>query len=150
MFIFCQWFGFLSFEAEMPSLRLYRTFDESPLMFSGNLTDQQDIMRFVVENSVPLFGEWTGQSIKMYQKRKLPVVFIAVDPTEDETESVLETAKNLATEFKGQYSFTQLDGKKIIGGPLNAVKKKCRIFQDDIISRFKILNTCRIQSNTKR
>lgn len=98
-----------AFEAEIPSLRLYRGFDESPLMFTGNLTDQQDIMRFVMENSVPLFGEWTGQSIKAYQKRKLPVVFIAVDPTEDETESVLEIAKNLATEFKGQYSFTQLD-----------------------------------------
>lgn len=46
-----------------------------------------------------------------YQNRKLPVVFIAVDPTEDETEKVLEVAKTLAKEFWGTLSFAHLDGK---------------------------------------
>jgi len=98
-----------AFEAEIPSLRLYRQFDDSPVMFTGNLTDSTAIGNFARENSVPLFGEWKQSTMKMYQKRKLPVVFIAVDPTEDETENVLETAKTLAEEFRGTYSFAQLD-----------------------------------------
>merc|ERR1719378_1465879 len=98
-----------AFEAEMPSLRLYRNFEDSPLMFTGNLTDLNSIQNFIRENSVPLFGEWTAATAKMYSKRRLPVVYIAVDPTEDETESVLETAAKMAEEFKNTYSFTQLD-----------------------------------------
>jgi len=98
-----------AFEAEMPSLRLYRNFEESPLMFTGNLSDSNSIQNFIRENSVPLFGEWTAATAKMYQKRRLPVVYIAVDPTEDETESVLETAAKMAEEYKNTLSFTQLD-----------------------------------------
>lgn len=99
-----------AFEAEVPSLRLYRPFDESPLTFPGNLSDGQAIGQFLREYSVPMFGEWSPKTMKLYQNRKLPVVFIAVDPTEDETETVLETASNLAVEFWGEFSFTQLDG----------------------------------------
>jgi len=98
-----------AFEAEIPSLRLYRTFEESPLTFAGNLSDTNSISNFIRENSVPLFGEWTANTAKMYQKRRLPVVYIAVDPTEDETESVLKTSEKMAEEFKNTYSFTQLD-----------------------------------------
>eukprot|EP00492_Amphilonche_elongata_P003550 TRINITY_DN38_c0_g1_i1.p1 TRINITY_DN38_c0_g1~~TRINITY_DN38_c0_g1_i1.p1 ORF type:complete len:418 (-),score=108.73 TRINITY_DN38_c0_g1_i1:113-1366(-) len=98
-----------AFEAEIPSLRMYRNFDESPLMFTGNLTDSAQIKDFILQNSVPLFGEWNQKMSKMYQKRKLPIVFIAVDPTEDETEAVLETSVKLAEEFKGTFSFTQVD-----------------------------------------
>jgi len=99
-----------AFEAEVPSLRLYRPFDESPLTFPGNLSDSQAIGQFLREYSVPMFGEWTPKTMKLYQNRKLPVVFIAVDPTEDETDTVLEVAGNLAIEFWGEMSFTQLDG----------------------------------------
>jgi len=98
-----------AFEAEMPSLRMYRQFDESPLTYDGNLTDANGIKQFIRENSVPTFGEWDGKSVKMYQKRKLPIVFIAIDPTEDETESVLEVGQKLAEEFKGTYTLTHLD-----------------------------------------
>jgi len=98
-----------SFDAEMPSLRMYRPFDESPVHFEGNITDYATIVSFIREHSVPLFGEWKPSTIKMYQNRKLPVVFIAVDFTEDETETVLEAAKKLASEFWGTLSFAQLD-----------------------------------------
>merc|ERR1719356_2156827 len=93
----------------MPSLRMYRQFDDSPLIYDGNLTDANGIKQFLRENSVPTFGEWDGKSVKMYQKRKLPIVFIAIDPTEDETESVLQVGQKLAEEFKGTYTFTHLD-----------------------------------------
>jgi len=98
-----------SFDAEMPSLRMYRPFDESPVHFDGNITDYSQIVSFIREHSVPLFGEWTQSTLKMYQNRKLPVVFIAVDPTEDETEKVLEVAKGLAKEYWGTLSFAHLD-----------------------------------------
>lgn len=98
-----------SFDAEMPSMRMYRPFDESPVYFEGNITDYASLNSFIRENSVPLFGEWTASTMKMYQNRKLPVVFIAVDPTEDETEKVLEVAKTLAKEYWGTLSFAQLD-----------------------------------------
>merc|ERR1719373_1053921 len=98
-----------AFDAEMPSLRMYRPFDESPVFFDGNITDYTQIVSFIREHSVPLFGEWTANTIKMYQNRKLPVVFIAVDPTEDETEKVLEVAKGLAKEYWGTLSFAHLD-----------------------------------------
>jgi len=98
-----------SFDAEMPSLRMYRPFDESPVFYDGNITDYSSIVAFIREHSVPLFGEWTASTVKMYQNRKLPVVFIAVDPTEDETEKVLEVAKELAKEFWGTFSFAHLD-----------------------------------------
>lgn len=98
-----------AFEAEIPSLRMYRTFDESPLMFTGNLSDSTQIKDFISQNSVPLFGEWSQKMSKMYHKRKLPIAFIAVDPTEDETEAVLETSQKLAEEFRGTFSFTQVD-----------------------------------------
>lgn len=98
-----------SFDAEVPSLRMYRPFDESPVFFDGNITDYAQIVSFIREHSVPMFGEWTASTVKMYQNRKLPVVFIAVDPTEDETEKVLEVAKTLAKEFWGTLSFAHLD-----------------------------------------
>merc|ERR550534_1204665 len=47
-----------AFEAEMPSLRLYRNFEESPLTFAGNLSDSNSIQNFIRENSVPLVDEW--------------------------------------------------------------------------------------------
>jgi len=98
-----------SFEAEQPSLRMYRPFDESPVHFEGNITDYATIVSFIREHSVPLFGEWKASTIKMYQNRKLPVVFIAVDFTEDETEKILEVGKKLASEYWGTLSFAQLD-----------------------------------------
>lgn len=97
-------------EAEVPSLRLYRPFDDSPLTFYGNLSDANAMATFLREYSVPMFGEWSAKTAKLYQNRRLPVVFIAVDPTEDETETVLKVGEQLAIEYWGEYSLTQLDG----------------------------------------
>jgi len=94
---------------EMPMLKMYRPFDEAELVFPGNVSDYGEIVSFIREHSVPLFGEWTPSTIKMYQNRKLPVVFIAVDPTEDETDTVLEVSKGLAEKYWGQLSFTLVD-----------------------------------------
>jgi len=98
-----------AFEADVPSLRMYRPFDDSPVFFNGNVSNDQEISAFVRENSVPKFGEWTAKTVKMYQNRKLPVVFIAIDPTEDESEGILEVGKALADELWGTFSFTYLD-----------------------------------------
>eukprot|EP00494_Astrolonche_serrata_P034407 UN34676 len=96
-------------EAADDSIVMYRNFDTSPLAYSGNITDSTEISTFVRENSVPLFGEWKANSNRLYQSRKLPILFIGVDGTEDETEDVLEEARKLAIEYRDEFSFTHLD-----------------------------------------
>jgi len=99
----------LDFAVEVPSMYCFRNFDESPLLFPGNLTDPNEIAIFVRETSVPMFAEWGPKSPKTYQTRKLPILFIAYDPTEDETETILEVGEKLSKEFRPKFSFTHLD-----------------------------------------
>lgn len=97
------------FGVEVPSLHLYRGFDESPYAYTGNITDQGAIIGWIRENSVPKFGEWTPNTAKLYQQSKKPMMFVFVDSTESETENILKVGRTLADEFWSEFSMTHLD-----------------------------------------
>ena len=52
--------------SQLPALLIWRTFGENPQIFSGNITSKEAIADFVMNNFVPIFGEFNPMTSKRY------------------------------------------------------------------------------------
>merc|ERR1712048_562363 len=98
-------------EAQLPSLLIWRTFGENPQIFSGNISSSEAVREFVMNNFVPVFGEFNAKSSQRYMKRGLPILWVAHDNamSEDALQLLLNSALSIARRYRGQLTFVQLD-----------------------------------------
>merc|ERR1712032_1296501 len=98
-------------EAQLPSLLIWRTFGENPQIFAGNITSPEAVREFVMNNFVPVFGEFNGKTSQRYMKRGLPILWVAYnnEMNEDALQLLLNSALSIARRYKGQLTFVQLD-----------------------------------------
>jgi len=93
------------------NVRLFRSFGDD-ISYSGELT-QEGLSSFVNEERFPLIDEIGPENYKDYMDRGLPLVWIALDGTDDESrQSVISTVSPAAQANKGKLSFTWIDNNK--------------------------------------
>jgi protein disulfide-isomerase A1 len=91
---------------------LFRQFDAPEVAFEGDVS-VESLTEFVNAERFPLIDEIGPENFRDYQARGLPLVWIAVDGTDQEqVDSTIATLKPFAGEFKGKLSFTYVDNGK--------------------------------------
>lgn len=100
-----------SFDATIPSLLIWRTFGMNPVVYPGNISDGQAIQHFIINQYLPVLGEFTPTTSRRYLKRSLPIVWIAYADNDDFIKEVLSVTETIANRYVGQLSFVQLDTK---------------------------------------
>eukprot|EP01084_Bolivina_argentea_P236919 398293_1 len=98
-------------EEQLPALLIWRTFGENPQTFEGNITNREVVRDFIMNNYVPIFGEFNPVTSKRFMKRGLPMLWVAYNNkmTEDMLSLLLESALSVAERYRGQMTFVQLD-----------------------------------------
>merc|ERR1711902_110307 len=74
-------------------------------------TSPEAVRDFVMNNFVPVFGEFNGKTSQRYMKRGLPILWVAYnnEMNEDALQLLLNSALSIARRYKGQLTFVQLD-----------------------------------------
>merc|ERR1712176_915214 len=98
-------------EMQLPALLIWRTFGENPQIFGGNITSPESVRDFIMNNYVPIFGEFNPMTSKRFMKRGLPILWIAYNNkiNDDGLQLLLNSALSIAKRYKGQLTFVQLD-----------------------------------------
>ena len=98
-------------ESQLPSLLIWRTFGENPQIFPGNITSREGVRDFVMNNYVPIFGEFTPATSKRFMKRGLPILWVAHNNqmSDDAFQLLLNSALSIAKRYRGQLTFVSLD-----------------------------------------
>ena len=96
---------------EENSIMIWKTFGQNPNRFVGNISDSQAVYSYIMNNYLPVFGEFTPTTSNRYMKRGLPIVWIAYDRYNDDSQDILDTAETMAHRYIGAMSFVQLDVK---------------------------------------
>ena len=98
-------------ETQLPALLIWRTFGENPQIFHGNITNAEDVRDYIMNNYVPIFGEFTPMTSKRFMKRGLPILWVAYNNkmSEDGLQLLINSALSIAKRYRGQLTFVQLD-----------------------------------------
>eukprot|EP00486_Rosalina_sp_Unknown_P005740 CAMPEP_0201570744 /NCGR_PEP_ID=MMETSP0190_2-20130828/13118_1 /ASSEMBLY_ACC=CAM_ASM_000263 /TAXON_ID=37353 /ORGANISM="Rosalina sp." /LENGTH=556 /DNA_ID=CAMNT_0047994603 /DNA_START=38 /DNA_END=1708 /DNA_ORIENTATION=- len=98
-------------ETQLPALLIWRTFGENPQIFAGNITSPENVRDFIMNNYVPVFGEFNPMTSKRFMKRGLPILWVSYNNkmSEDGLQLLLNSALSIAKRYRGQLTFVQLD-----------------------------------------
>lgn len=99
--------------ATVPSLVLYRKFDEPKVKFTGKF-DAGEIVSFLSKETIPLIDEVGPENFMAYAEAGLPLAYYFADPEDTTRESVIESLKPLAKELKGKLNFVWIDAVKFV------------------------------------
>lgn len=100
-------------------ITLLRTFDEPVVVLEAAEGIGEDkittemVTKFVNANSLPLIGEIGPHNFKKFLSRKMPLMWIFINPDDEyQVEMVEKTLKPLAKSVQEKLLFARLDGKK--------------------------------------
>jgi len=98
------------FEATIPSVVLFKKFDEGKNVFSG---DFAEITSFVRQNSVPLIDEIGPENYKKYIDSGIPMAFLFIDSKVDgQKDTYIDRAVEVAKSTKGKVNWIWIDWGK--------------------------------------
>lgn len=101
-----------------------RKFDSVTVSLSGDI-NEDSIKKFLDEERFPFVDEIGPENYRDYMDRGLPLVWIAIDPSDaDGKAALIEASKGFAKEHKGKLSFTYVDGVQYEGHVSNLGIKK--------------------------
>merc|ERR1712071_375129 len=68
--------------ASLPShgIVLYKKFDEGMVIFNGDAEDEDALVAFVAENSLPLIDEVSPENYATYAESGLPLLYVFIKP----------------------------------------------------------------------
>ena len=95
--------------AKMPSVVLYKSFDEGKNIFSETF-DLEAIEKFAKTESMPLIGEVGPETYSQYMAAGIPLAYIFAETPEERT-TFSEELKKVAEKHKGVLSFATIDAK---------------------------------------
>jgi protein disulfide-isomerase A1 len=96
--------------ASVPSLQIFRKFDEPKVTYSGAYTAEA-VTKWVKGESFPAFGEIGPENYQKYVERDLPLVWAFLDYTAGVSDNIISAIQPVAAKFRG-LSFVKLDGVK--------------------------------------
>lgn len=97
-----------------PAVVLYRNFDEPEVKFTGSLTDEEALEKFLKAESIPLIDEVGPENFMTYAEANIPLAYYFTDPDSTTKAAHLESLKPLAKKFKGQLNFVWIDAIKFV------------------------------------
>jgi protein disulfide-isomerase A1 len=98
---------------ELPSVVMFKNSDKEQLEFEGDFT-KDAISAWVRGNSLPLVDEIGPQNYKAYVDTNLPMALVFVKLGASYFEDVLDTAREVAKNFRGRVNFVYVDADKYI------------------------------------
>ncbi|KAJ3121280.1 protein disulfide-isomerase precursor [Nowakowskiella sp. JEL0407] len=110
-----------SHEASVPSIVLFKQFDEKKVLFKGDIA-KDAVISFVKANSVPLMDEIGPDNYSNYVERGLPIAYFFYS-SETERKDIGAEVEKAAAKFKGKVSFVYIDAGKY-GGHAAAINLK--------------------------
>jgi len=99
----------LSTVSSLPTVKIFRNFDEPVVQHSGSFT-QASLDDFVNQNSLPLLGEIGPENYQKYIARNLPLLWLFVEFAKHQT--VLDELGDAAKQFRSNVIMVKLDGVK--------------------------------------
>lgn len=96
----------------VPSVVLYKTFDEGRNDFTGPLSTAA-LATFAKENSVPLLDEISPDNFAMYSEAGLPLAYIFVEASDPKRNDITKAIEPIAREYKGKINFVWIDATKV-------------------------------------
>lgn len=96
-----------------PAIVLYRQFDDPEVKFSGKW-NEDDVMDFLNTEKIPLIDEVGPENFMSYFEAGLPLAYYFTEPEASDSESVLESLKPLAKEYRGKMNFVWIDAVKFV------------------------------------
>ena len=100
--------------AKVPSVVLYRTFDEPSVTYPGKLSSLDDLSAFVKAESIPLIDEVGPENFMAYAEAGLPLAYYFTKPDYEGKEKDVEALKPLAKEHRGKINFVWIDAEKFV------------------------------------
>ncbi|KZP00087.1 hypothetical protein CALVIDRAFT_524999 [Calocera viscosa TUFC12733] len=99
-----------------PAIVLYKTFDEGrddvPAKGIEHIGHER-LEQFIMDNSVPLFDEISGENYGKYAMTELPLGYAFIDPADEEVKlAIIQELTPIAKEFRGEVNFVWIDGTK--------------------------------------
>lgn len=101
-------------KASVPSLVLYRSFDEPEITYDGDAKDADAIAAFIKAQSVPLVDEVGPENFMSYAESGLPLAYYFTQPTYEGKNADLDVIKQIAKEYKGKINFVWIDADKFV------------------------------------
>ena len=98
----------------VPSISVYRTFDEPHVVYSGSLTDESAIEEFIKAESMALVDEVGPENFMAYAEAGTPLAYYFTDPESETRASDVEKLKPLAKKYKGKLNFVWIDAIKFV------------------------------------
>lgn len=101
-------------KATVPSVVLYRSFDEPEVAFTGNATNASELTSFIKAQSVPLVDEVGPENFMSYAESGLPLAYYFTQPSYEGKNADLDIIKKIAKEHKGKINFVWIDADKFV------------------------------------
>lgn len=97
-----------------PAIVVYRNFDEHKTEYpypvpSATVKDVED---WIQELSVPLLGEVNGETYALYATSGKPLAYLFVDPTDENSQSYIESLRPVASLYRSKVNFVWIDATK--------------------------------------
>ncbi|UZJ53027.1 hypothetical protein CBS101457_002347 [Exobasidium rhododendri] len=98
----------------VPSLVVYRSFDEPQVIYAGSLSDAEAVEDFVKTESVPLIDEVGPENFMTYAEMGKPLAYLFVDPESKTMAADIEKLKPIAKLHKEKLNFVWIDAIKFV------------------------------------
>ncbi|KZT60221.1 hypothetical protein CALCODRAFT_492806 [Calocera cornea HHB12733] len=99
-----------------PAIVLYKSFDEGKDEVPSEGIEHighERLEQFIIDNSMPLFDEISGENYGKYAMTELPLAYTFVDPSDEAAKfAVIKELTPVAKEFKGEINFVWIDATK--------------------------------------
>jgi protein disulfide-isomerase A1 len=121
---------------EVPSIVLYRAFDEPTMAFPYPIADatHEEIGNWVKEMAVPIVDEVGAENYATYAVSGKPLAYLFLDPTDAGKDAAIEMMRPVAQKYRGKINFVWIDAIKFGDHAkalnLNEVKWPAFVIQD--------------------
>jgi protein disulfide-isomerase A1 len=103
-----------SIDVKVPSVVLFKQFDEGKSVFKGNVENEKDVVEFIKAESIPLMDEIGPQNYGDYMESKKPLAYLFYAGEEDR-KNIGSIVEKIAKSHKGKANFVYIDAAKFGG-----------------------------------
>jgi protein disulfide-isomerase A1 len=100
---------------EAPAIVVYQKFDNGRADFPAagiKNTNVEVLEKFILDNSVALLDQVTGENYPGYAQTGLPLAYLFIDPYDEKLQEHIDAVKPIAAKYKGKINFVWIDAIK--------------------------------------
>ncbi|KAG8953618.1 protein disulfide-isomerase precursor [Tulasnella sp. 424] len=100
---------------QAPAIVVYQKFDNGRADFPVNgikNTNVEVLEKFILDNSVALLDQVTGENYPAYAQTGLPLAYMFIDPYDEKLQEHIDAIKPIAKKYKGKINFVWIDAIK--------------------------------------